>query len=207
MTASRRRSGRRTTRRSTRRSPTSIPRRASSAGAKAGGSASPAPGSSPRGSVTAPAGGRPAAAHPCRRRKHGRGPRVRVSAIGNYAPTGDRERASARIGAARGNVEAAGLRRRRGRFIPVDPSRAHNPKVAGSNPAPATKSRVKAQVVDLGLRRWRGVLPGSGGLHPLVLPAFHRLGGGRWNGRGGLLIGTGGVGLHSGCEVLVGLDD
>jgi len=29
----------------------------------------------------------------------------------------------------------------------------HNPKVAGSNPAPATIRRLKAQVTDLGLRR------------------------------------------------------
>ena len=32
-------------------------------------------------------------------------------------------------------------------------TRSHNPKVAGSNPAPATNLRVKAQVSDLGLRR------------------------------------------------------
>ena len=48
---------------------------------------------------------------------------------------------------------------------------AHNPKVAGSNPAPATNDRLKAQVTDLGLRRWVSRLPGSGGLPPAVPPA------------------------------------
>jgi len=38
---------------------------------------------------------------------------------------------------------------------------AHNPKVAGSNPAPATIAVSKAQVVDLGFRRCRGVPPSS----------------------------------------------
>jgi hypothetical protein len=31
----------------------------------------------------------------------------------------------------------------------------HNPKVAGSNPAPATNEGTKAQVVDLGFRRYQ----------------------------------------------------
>ena len=50
-----------------------------------------------------------------------------------------------------------------------------------------------------------GVLPGSGGLAPAVLPAFHRVGWCRWNGGGESLVGAGGVGLHAGEDVLVGL--
>jgi hypothetical protein len=40
-------------------------------------------------------------------------------------------------------------------------SSAHNPKVAGSNPAPATNCSTKAQVRDLGLRRSLSFLPGQ----------------------------------------------
>ncbi len=78
---------------------------------------------------------------------------------------------------------------------------AHNPKVAGSNPAPATICSVKAQVSDLGLPRWWALLPGSGGLPP----AFYRVRDGRWNGLCEALVGPCGVGLHAGQHVLVGL--
>jgi hypothetical protein len=40
----------------------------------------------------------------------------------------------------------------------------------------------------------------------VVPPAFHRLGWCRWNGCGEPLVGAGGVGLHAGQDVLVGLD-
>src|SRR4051794_2988267 len=54
--------------------------------------------------------------------------------------------------------------------------RAHNPKVGGSNPPPATIDGSKAQVTDLGFRRSGSVPPGSAVVPPDVLPGdlLHR---------------------------------
>ncbi|MDQ4134118.1 MAG: hypothetical protein M3179_13165, partial [Actinomycetota bacterium] len=66
---------------------------------------------------------------------------------------------------------------------------------------------MKAQVSDLGLARWFGLLPGSGGLRPSVLPTFYRRANGRQNaGDDELFEDARGVGLHAGQDVLVGLD-
>src|SRR5437773_1835475 len=61
------------------------------------------------------------------------------------------------------------------RWTPL--GQAHNPKVEGSNPSPATNDGTKAQVADLGFRRSRSVLPGSGDHPPGRLPGdlLHRL--------------------------------
>src|SRR5881227_2654084 len=67
---------------------------------------------------------------------------------------------------------------------------------------------MKAQVRAPGPSSLSGLLPGSGALLPGLLPAFYRVVRGRWNGVAGdeVFEELGGVGLHAGEDVLVGLD-
>jgi hypothetical protein len=72
-------------------------------------------------------------------------------------------------------------------------STPHNPKVAGSNPAPATKKPWPAQ-------RWPGLLPYSDSLLPWLPPGLLPAAGDQ------SLEGAGGFGLHTGEHVLVDVD-